>query len=94
MAEPQRQYSVAGASSSLTEVNRVFEEEVKLAALGQPYLILDFPAEAVLIKSRGVELYRIPVTPLRRAKSGRHGEPFSSPGPSTGRAPKGRFHRG
>ncbi len=48
-------------ASSLREINRVLEEEIKLASAAQPYLLLDLIAQAVMIKSRGVDLHRVPL---------------------------------
>lgn len=47
--------------AALQEATRVLEEEVKLAALPQTYVLIDLEAKAILIKSRGVELHRIPI---------------------------------
>ncbi len=48
-------------SSALQEATRVLEEEVKLAARPQTYLLIDLTANAILIKGRGIELHRIPI---------------------------------
>lgn len=45
----------------LQEATRVLEEEVKLAARPQTYLLIDLAANAIMIKGRGVELHRIPI---------------------------------
>lgn len=47
--------------AALREATRVLEEEVKLAAKPQTYLLLDLPAGAVRIKGRGVDLHRIAI---------------------------------
>lgn len=47
--------------AALREATRVLEEEVKLAARPQTYLLLDLPAGAVRIKGRGVDLHRIAI---------------------------------
>lgn len=50
---------------SLREANRVLEEEIKLAAKPQIYLLLDLPANAMSIKGRGIELHRFPIVSWR-----------------------------
>ena len=47
--------------AALQEAARVVEEELKLAARPQTYLIIDLVAGAVQIKGRGVELHRLPI---------------------------------
>jgi len=47
--------------STLQEANRVLEDELKLAARPQPYVLIDLEAKAILIKSRGIELHRLPI---------------------------------
>lgn len=56
--------------AALREATRVLEEEVKLAARPQTYLLLDLPAGAVRIKGRGVDLHRISI--LRWAATAPH----------------------
>jgi hypothetical protein len=51
-----------GQPAALTEATRVLEEEVKLAARPQTYLLIDLVANQVVVKGRAVELYRIPIT--------------------------------
>lgn len=46
----------------LQEAIRVLEEEVKLAAHPQTYVVIDLAANLVLIKGRGVELHRFPIS--------------------------------
>jgi hypothetical protein len=61
-------HAAAGAAPdarTLAEVNRTLEEEIKLAARPQVYLVLDLFERVVLVKSRGVELHRFPVTEWR-----------------------------
>ncbi|MFM8552854.1 MAG: hypothetical protein ACKOCD_11205 [Nitrospiraceae bacterium] len=43
------------------EANRVLEEEIKLAAAPQIYLLLDLSAKSLQIKGRGIELHRLEV---------------------------------
>lgn len=45
----------------LQEATRVLEEEIKLAARPQTYVLIDLAANAILIKGRGVELHRSPI---------------------------------
>ncbi|MEW6245813.1 MAG: hypothetical protein AB1555_03780 [Nitrospirota bacterium] len=59
---------IAGAAEdpdALREANRVLEEEIKLAAKPQIYLLLDLPANAMSIKGRGIELHRFPIVAWR-----------------------------
>ncbi|MGQ0812218.1 MAG: hypothetical protein ACT4OO_13485 [Nitrospiraceae bacterium] len=46
---------------ALRETNRLLEEEVKLAGHSQTYLLLDLPAQTIVIKGRGLELHRLPL---------------------------------
>ena len=56
----------ADRSSAIIQVNRLLEEEVKLAARPQIYLVLDLDASVLIIKSRGIELHRVPIQAWRR----------------------------
>ncbi len=47
--------------AALKEATRVLEEEIKLAARPQTYVVIDLEAKAILIKSRGVELHHLPI---------------------------------
>ena len=47
--------------AALQEATRVLEEEIKLAARPQTYVVIDLEAKAILIKSRGVELHHLPI---------------------------------
>lgn len=47
--------------AALEEATRVLEEEIKLAARPQTYVLIDLEAKAVLIESRGVELHHLPI---------------------------------
>ena len=47
--------------AALQEATRVLEEEIKLAARPQTYVLIDLEAKALLIKSRGVELHHLPI---------------------------------
>lgn len=49
-------------AASLREANRVLEEESKLAARPQIYLLIDLPEQVLRIKGRGIELHRLPIT--------------------------------
>lgn len=61
-AEPPRQHNLDSTNpAALREVNRVLEEELKLAGRPQPYLVADLPARAIFIKARGMELHQLPV---------------------------------
>lgn len=46
---------------SLEEAARVLEEELKLAARPQTYVLIDLVTHTIQIKGRGVELHRIPI---------------------------------
>jgi hypothetical protein len=46
---------------ALQEATRVLEEELKLAARPQTYVFIDLASNVILMKGRGVELYRIPI---------------------------------
>jgi hypothetical protein len=46
---------------SLKEASRVLEEELKLAARPQTYVLIDLVTHTIQIKGRGVELHRIPI---------------------------------
>jgi hypothetical protein len=52
------QHSAVG----LQEATRVLEEELKLAARAQAYLLVDLVTRTIEIKARGVTLHRIPVS--------------------------------
>lgn len=45
----------------LKEATRVLEEELKLAARPQTYLLIDLSASTILIKGRGIDLHQIPI---------------------------------
>jgi hypothetical protein len=47
--------------AALQEATRVLEEEIKLAARPQTYVLIDLEAKVILIKSRGVELHHLPI---------------------------------
>lgn len=47
--------------SALQEASRVLEEELKLAARPQTYLLIDLVSGAIHIKARGVDLHRLPI---------------------------------
>lgn len=47
--------------AALQEAIRLLEDEVKLAARPQTYIVIDLVDQAILIKGRGVELHRFPI---------------------------------
>ena len=47
--------------SAVQEASRVLEEELKLAARPQTYLLIDLVSGAIQIKARGVDLHRLPI---------------------------------
>lgn len=46
---------------ALQEGSRVLEEELKLAARAQTYLLIDLVSGVIQIKARGVDLHRLPI---------------------------------
>jgi hypothetical protein len=48
-------------STELKEATRVLEEELKLAARPQTYLLLDLGSSTIHIKGRGIGLHKIPI---------------------------------
>lgn len=59
-----------GDRQAIQEANRLLQEEIKLAARPQTYLIVDVHHAVVLIKARGLELHRLPLLSWRS-----HGDP-------------------
>jgi hypothetical protein len=55
---------------AIIEANRLLEEELKLAARPQIYMVLDLAAHVILIKSRGIELHRLPIAAGRQVGEG------------------------
>jgi hypothetical protein len=55
---------------AIIEANRLMEEELKLAARPQIYMVLDLAAHVILIKSRGIELHRLPIAAWRQVGEG------------------------
>lgn len=47
---------------ALQEAIRLLDEEVKLAARPQTYVVIDLVTKFVFIKGRGIELHRFPIT--------------------------------
>ena len=47
--------------AALQEAIRLLEDEVKLAARPQTYIVIDLVDQAIVIKGRGVELHRFPI---------------------------------
>jgi hypothetical protein len=47
--------------AALQEGSRVLEEELKLAARPQTYLLIDLVSGVIQIKARGVDLHRLPI---------------------------------
>lgn len=60
----------ANELESLREATRVLEEEIKLAARPQLYLLLDLSERVISIKGRGVELHRLPIMTWRISGGG------------------------
>ncbi len=51
----------ASEGRHLREANRLLEEEIIVASKAQVYLLADLSLPAILIKARGIELYRLPI---------------------------------
>lgn len=47
--------------TELQEATRVLEEELKLAARPQTYLLIDLDRDTIHIKGRGIDLHKIPI---------------------------------
>lgn len=47
--------------AALQEASRVLEEEIRLAARPQTYLLIDLVSGFIWIKARGVDLHRLPI---------------------------------
>jgi hypothetical protein len=66
---------VAGASAqslpatgdrhAIQEANLVLQEEIKLAARPQTYLLIDVRQGVILVKTRGIEIHRLPLLSWR-----------------------------
>jgi hypothetical protein len=50
---------------ALLEANTVLEDEIKLAARPQTYLLVDVHQGVVLVKARGIEIHRLPLLAWR-----------------------------
>lgn len=57
-------------TAALIEANRLLEEELTLAGRPQIYMVLDLAAHIILIKSRGIELHRLPITAWNQVREG------------------------
>jgi hypothetical protein len=68
--------ALAGELESAREGTRVLEEELKLSARPQLYLVLDLSARTLLIKGRGIELHRLAVMGWRAADQGKLAKVF------------------
>ena len=53
-------------AAAIIEANRLLEEELKLAGRPQIYMVLDPDAHIIQIKSRGIELRRLPIAGWRQ----------------------------
>jgi len=64
--------SVSGPTdtAAIIEANRLLEEELKLAARPHIYMVLDLDKDVILIKSRGIELHRLPIADWRQRRAG------------------------
>ncbi len=57
-------------AAAVIEANRLLEEELTLAGRPQIYMVLDLGAHIILIKSRGIELHRHPITTWHQVREG------------------------
>lgn len=65
-SEPVRQnLQTAGERQAIQEANAVLQEEIKLAARSLTYLLVDVHQGVVLVKSRGIEVHRLPILSWR-----------------------------
>ena len=55
---------------AVSEANRLLEEELKVAARPQVYVVLDLSRSVVLVKGRGIELSQIPIVHWRQSGDG------------------------
>jgi len=55
----------AGERQAVQEANAVLQEEIKLAARSQTYLLVDVHQGVVLVKARGIEVHRLPILSWR-----------------------------
>ena len=61
--EPEQPFHVdLNNPAALEEAARVLGEEIKLAARPHTYLVVDLVANAIIMKARGVELQRLPLS--------------------------------
>lgn len=66
VAGAQAQHSdAAGERQAIYEANRVLQEEIKLAARPQTYLLVDVYQGVIVVKARGVEMHRVPILSWR-----------------------------
>lgn len=64
-AEPAVTASDEAERQALQEANAVLQEEIKLAARPQTYLLVDIQQGIILVKARGVEVHRWPLQSWR-----------------------------
>lgn len=57
-------------ATAIIEANRLLEEELKLAARPQIYLVLDLAGRVIQVKSRGIELQRLLISEWRQVGEG------------------------
>lgn len=55
----------AGERQAIQETNALLQEEIKLAARPQTYVLVDVHQGVVMVKARGLELYRLPLLAWR-----------------------------
>jgi hypothetical protein len=57
-------------TAAIIEANQLLEEELKLAARPHIYMVLDLASNVIQIKSRGIELHRLPIADWRQRGTG------------------------
>ncbi|MEX5212796.1 MAG: hypothetical protein NW703_01410 [Nitrospiraceae bacterium] len=62
--------------SDVAERNRELEQEIRLAARPQTYLVLDLQTARLLIKARGLDLHRLPISSWTTAEVARSDGPI------------------
>ena len=82
-------------AGAVREASRVLEEELKLAARPQTYVVIDLAPGAISIKGRGVQLHRMMISRWSAVRAHRHDRNLSHARPTPSDAAKGRSrHRG
>jgi hypothetical protein len=75
--EPLHATSPTPDPADVAERNRLLEQELRLAARPQTYLVLDLQTGQLLIKARGLELHRLAISSWAGSEFDRLAGPFS-----------------